>query len=218
MTRLDLTIESLLAEAAEFSRVESLHSVPSLYGVTDGKAVGTYFEHKFRSLLTQKYTLEPGSAAYGIDFPGLNVDMKVTSLRQPQSSCPFKSARQKIYGLGYSLLVFVYNKTDDPQTQTGKLDILHVVFIDELYTADYQTTSRIREIVANDGNQDDLIGFMNDIRLPVDDIQSTQLAEEILQHPPRIGYLTISNALQWRLQYSRAIQKAGEVDGVIRVI
>ncbi|MEH2468415.1 hypothetical protein [Nostoc sp.] len=29
-----------------------------------------------------------------------------------------------------------------------------------------------------------------------------------MQQPPEIGYLTISNALQWRLQYSRIIQVA----------
>jgi hypothetical protein len=48
-----------------------------------------------------------GNLAKGIDFPELGVDIKVTSIRQPQSSCPFKSVRQKIYGRGYSLLVFV---------------------------------------------------------------------------------------------------------------
>lgn len=34
------------------------------------------------------------------------------------------------------------------------------------------------------------------------------LAERILQNPPQLGYLTISNALQWRLQYSRIIDIA----------
>jgi len=46
--------------------------------------------------------------------------MKVTSSRQPQSSCPFKHARQKIYGLGSSLLVFVYDKTDNPADRNNK--------------------------------------------------------------------------------------------------
>jgi len=32
-----------------------------------------------------------------------------------------------------------------------------------------------------------------------------------------IGYLTISNALQWRLQYSRVIEQAGKVEGVLRL-
>jgi hypothetical protein len=41
-----------------------------------------------------------------------------------------------------------------------------------------------------------------------------QLAEEVLRKRPEIGYLTISNALQWRLQYGRAIEKAGIVSGI----
>ena len=78
-----------------------------MFGVTDGKAVGTYLEHKFKSYLGDRYTFRQGSSAKGIDFIELDVDIKVTSVTQPQSSCPYKSARQKIFGLGYSLLVFV---------------------------------------------------------------------------------------------------------------
>lgn len=59
---------------------------------------------------------------------------------------------------------------------------------------------------------------MSEIMLPMDDIQAQVLAQEILLHPPLVGYLTISNALQWRLQYSRAIKNAGSVEGVIRVL
>lgn len=58
---------------------------------------------------------------------------------------------------------------------------------------------------------------MSDRNLPIDDIAATQLAEELLKSPPKLGYLTISNALQWRLQYSRIIEKAGTVDGILRV-
>jgi hypothetical protein len=39
-----------------------------------------------------------------------------------------------------------------------------------------------------------------------------------MKNPPKVGYLTISNALQWRLQYSRVIQEAGNADGVIRIL
>ena len=53
--------------------------------------------------------------------------------------------------------------------------------------------------------------------LPVDDIQAAEIAQELLQKPPEVGYLTISNALQWRLQYKRVIEFAGEVDGLVRV-
>ena len=95
----ELTCELLCIEASTFAERESLHAEPALYGVTDGKAVGTYLEHKFQEYLSEEYTYERGSSASGIDLPGLGVDMKVTSITQPQSSCPFKDARQKIYGL-----------------------------------------------------------------------------------------------------------------------
>ena len=212
-----LTIEALRAEAASFAIAESSHDEPDLYGVTDGKAVGTYLEHKFQSRLHTKYTYDEGSSAKGIDFPGLNVDMKVTSVKQPQSSSPFKSARQKVLGLGYSLLVFVYEKTDDHEKQSGNLQILHIIFVDESRTADYQTTRGILDILEREGNSDDLVAFMNDRNLPIDDVEATQLAEELLENPPELGYLTISNALQWRLQYRRVIEMAGAVDGILRV-
>lgn len=216
-TKPRLTVARLRKEARVFAKQESEHAEPSIYGVTDGKAVGTYFEHKFQAHLRERYSCEEGSSAKGIDFPDLGVDMKVTSFKQPQSSCPFKSARQKVYGLGYSLLVFVYGKTDDDATQTGKLDILHAIFVEQDRTADYQTTRGIRQILENDGNADDLIAFMTDRNRPIDDIAANALAEEILQNPPEQGYVTISNALQWRLQYSRIIEQAGAVDGIIRV-
>ena len=108
---MDLTIEMLCQEAENFSKAESIHNESELFGITDGKAVGTYFEHKFQAYLHEHYTYVEGSSAKGVDFPDLGVDMKVTSFRQPQSSCPYKSARQKIFGLGYAVLIFVYQKS-----------------------------------------------------------------------------------------------------------
>lgn len=84
-------------------------------------------------------------------------------------------------------------------------------------TADYQTTAALRQILANDGNEDDLVAFMQDRNLPIDDIQARELAQEMLRSPPEQGYLTISNALQWRLQYKRVIERAGTVRGIQRV-
>jgi hypothetical protein len=213
-----LTIAQLCEEAGIFAKLESRHTEQSLYGVTDGKAIGTYFEHKFRDYLQQKFTYTQGSSAKGIDFPDLGVDMKVTRITQPQSSCPFRSAKQKIYGLGYSLLVFVYDKIDNPGTQSGTLDILHTIFVDAEHTADFQTTTGILEILQNDGNQDDIAAFLMDRYLPVDDVGANRIAEEIIANPPVVGYLTISNALQWRLQYRRAIDFAGQVDGIRRIL
>jgi len=212
-----LTIPGLQSAATAFAAIESQFSEPLLFGVTDGKAVGTYLELKFRKYLQTSFSFEQGNAAKGTDFPSLGVDVKTTSVRQPQSSCPFKSTRQKIYGLGYSLLVFVYEKSDDHAAKTGRLNILHVIYVLAEYTADFQTTTGIREILARQGNADDLIAFMTDRHLPVDDIEVNALAEEILANPPPQGYLTISNALQWRLQYARVIEKAGSIEGILRL-
>ncbi len=211
---LKLTIPLLKEEASTFAKAESSHEEPSLFGVTDGKAVGTYIEHKFQEYLIKKYTFVYGSSAKGIDLPELGVDLKTTSIKQPQSSCPYESARQKIYGLGYHLLVFVYDKKDEQSRQTGRLNILHTVFVDSSKTADFQTTSGVRKIIENEGNIDDVIVFFTERMLPIDEIQAQALAEEVLQNPPELGYLTISNALQWRLQYSRVIQQAGKVKGI----
>ena len=212
-----LSIKRLLAEAKEFSKAESTHDEPALFGVTDGKAVGTYLEHKFTARLMDKYSFAGGNSASGIDIPSINVDIKVTSVEQPQSSCPFKSARQKIYGLDYGLIVFVYEKSDDAAHQTGRLDIKNTIFVEKERTGDYQMTRGLREIIERDGNKEDLIAFIQDRNLPVDDIEANNIAEQLLREKPEQGYLTISNALQWRLQYGRAIWEAGKVVGIKRV-
>lgn len=104
MPKTELTIPLLQQEANIFAEAESTFPEPALYGVTDGKAVGTYVERKFKAYLETKYAFEMGNAASGIDLPALDVDIKVTSIVQPQSSCPFKSARQKIFGLDIRFL------------------------------------------------------------------------------------------------------------------
>ena len=76
----------------------------------------------------------------------------------------------------------------------------------------------LRRIVENDGNLDDIVAYFQDRFLPVDEVTAQELAEEILAAPPKIGYLTISNALQWRLQYRRVIEQAGQVEGVHRLL
>ncbi|MCZ8359104.1 MAG: restriction endonuclease [Microcystis aeruginosa L211-07] len=212
-----LTQESLGNEAAIFSALESQHQEASLYGVTDGKAIGTYLEQKFKLYLKEKYDFVEGNAASGIDFPELLVDIKVTSIKQPQSSCPFKSARQKIFGLGYSLIIFVYEKLDNSLNRTANLRMITTIFVSAERTADFQMTRGIRNILNNQGNKDDLIAFMLDKNLPVDEMAAANIADEILANPPVQGFLTISNALQWRLQYTRVIDLAGQEEGLIAI-
>lgn len=210
-----LTIDDLIESAYRFCEIESRENHIELIGVTDGKAVGTYVEHKFQRFLQKQYIVDIGSSAKGIDLPGAEIqtDIKVTYIRQPQSSCPFKNARQKIFGLGYNLLVFVYDKRDT--NDTCMLHFTHCTFIDKERTADFTITKRLREMVYDGTNKEDIIGFLQDKNVPGDDIVYNDLADEILEYPPKQGYLTISNALQWRLQYARVIALDNSVQGVI---
>lgn len=215
-----LTIEKLIEEAQLFCVEQSEFQHKELYGVTDGKAVGTLIEHKFQSHVNEKYEVLVGSSARGIDLPSddIQTDIKVTSIKQPQSSCPFKDAKQKIFGLGYNLLVFVYDKTDDPTTQTAILNFVSCSFVHKERTADYTTTFRLREMVKDGANEADIIAYLQDKNIPADEITLSKVAEQILQTPPEQGYLTISNALQWRLQYQRIVALADDIQGIEKII
>jgi len=210
-----LTQSELISTAKEFCARN--HIYPALFGVTDGKAVGTFIEHEFQKHLESLYAVQSGSSALGLDLPSLETDIKVTSVRQPQSSCPFHSARQKVYGLGYNLLLFVYDKQDNPKVKKAKLNFVSCAFIDRSRTGDYQMTRGLLEILMRDGNRDDILAFLTDRNLPGDEIVHNALADEILRSPPTLGYLTISNALQWRLQYSRIVSLGEIVPGIVKI-
>lgn len=208
-----LTIELLKVEAVNFAKEQSKIRHKSLVGITDGKAIGTYFEHAFKEHLEQNYEISTGSSASGIDLPDEHIltDIKITSYKQPQSSTTFKNARQKIFGLGHNLLIFVYIKDD-----SSKLNfrITSITFIDAPQTADYTTTKRLIEMLKDDANKEDIVAYLMDRNIPGDEITLDNIADDILAKKIRQGYLTISNALQWRLQYSRVIKLDNTVEGV----
>lgn len=215
-----LTIKNLIKEAQLFCVAQSKFKYKELFGVTDGKAVGTLIEQKFQKHLNDIYDVTIGSSANGVDLPSANIltDIKVTSIKQPQSSCPFKDAKQKIFGLGYNLLVFVYDKTDDPKSRTAILNFVSCSYVSKERTADYTTTFRLREMVKDKANEADIIAYLNDKNIPADEITLTRLAEQIMKAPPEQGYLTISNALQWRLQYQRIVDLTKKVKGITKII
>ena len=96
--------------------------------------------------------------------------------------------------------------------------IKHSIFIENNRTADNQMTTSLRRILANNGNQDDIVAFIEDSSLPIDSIDARQIADELITGgPPEQGYLTISNARQWRLQYGHAVSGAGRVEGIKRI-
>lgn len=210
--------KELIKSAEAFCKQESGKYRKELFGVTDGKAVGTFVEHLFQDYLAKNYEMEVGSSANGLDLPSVNTDIKVTSIKQPQSSCPFKDSKQKIYGLGYNLIVFVYKKVDDTKQKKGMLEFVSCTYIDRSRTADYQTTTGLRQIIENNGNVDDVFAFLNDHKIPADEVTLMNMAKDILKNPPIVGYLTISNALQWRLQYGRIVSLNETIKGISPIV
>ena len=211
-----LTQFNLIAAAKAFCLEK--HVYRDLFGVTDGKAVGTFIEHEFQKRLEALYDVEIGSSASGIDLPSVDTDIKVTSIRQPQSSCPFKSARQKTYGLGYNLLLFVYDKRDNHKKKIAQLQFVNCALIDKSRTADYQTTLGIREILERAGNHDDIFAFLNDHYLPGDTMTYETLADEIIKSPPALGYLTTSRSLQRQSEYSRIVELPKSIPGIAKIV
>lgn len=211
----DATWQGFFLAVRAFAEAFSAQDHRALYGITDGKAVGTFIERRFQDhLINANITLVRGNAARGIDLPAFNTDIKVTSLRQPQSSSPFTTYRQKIEGLGYHLLLFVYTKHD--VADHSRISFATIRFIPQGLTADYQTTKGILDIIGRGGNADDLFAFLIERMIPVDEVTLAQYAQELLTHPPRQGYLTISNALQWRLQYNRLI--GDSIEGIVTIV
>ncbi len=215
-----LTITKLIKEAQIFCISQSKIQHKELFGITDGKAVGTLIEHKFQKHLNDIYEVQIGSSASGVDLPSEDIltDIKVTSIKQPQSSCPFKDAKQKVFGLGYNLLVFVYDKTDDSNSKSAILNFVSCSFVSKERTADYTTTFRLREMVKDNANEEDIVAYLQDKNIPADEITLSKLAQQILETPPEQGYLTISNALQWRLQYSRIVSLLDDITGISKII
>lgn len=73
-----LTIQDLISGAKAFCEQESKFDNEELFGVTDGKAVGTFIEHKFSDHLRAIYSVTIGSSANREDG------------RSKKEGCPFE--------------------------------------------------------------------------------------------------------------------------------
>lgn len=67
-------------------------------------------------------------------------------------------------------------------------------------------------------NEADITAYLQDKNIPADDITLSKIAQQILQSPPEQGYLTISNALQWRLQYQRIVALTDDIPGIDKIV
>jgi len=209
--------DEIIEHAKVFARDFARTPHPELLGVTDGKAVGTYIEIAFKASLRSAglIGIVEGNAAKGIDLPSFGMDIKVTSVRQPQSSSPFGSFKQKVEGLGYDILLFVYAKLDE--AGECNVEFKAVRHIPSRLTADFQTTRGLRKLILEDrANADDVFAFLVERNIPADESSLFEYAQSLVDNPPAQGFLTISNALQWRLQYGRIV--TGGIPEIVEVI
>ena len=73
-------------------------------------------------------------------------------------------------------------------------------------------------MIQDGANKEDIIAYLNDKNIPADEIALDQIAERILSDTPKQGYLTISNALQWRLQYGRVVSLTEKINGITKLV
>ena len=140
---------------------------------------------------------------YGIDIPSLNIDVKATSAKQPQSSAPFMSAEQKIFGLGYNLAVFVYTKTDVPERAASMFSMSRHQFYTSEETADKSLTQKLRAMKLAEDDVQAVATYLVKRGLPGSQEEINLLARKVLENHIPMGKITISNALQWRLQFGK---------------
>jgi hypothetical protein len=138
-------------------------------------------------------------------------------VRQPQSSSPFRSARQKVYGLGYNLLLFVYDKQDNARAKKAQLTFVSCAFIASERTGDYRTTRNLLQILANDAMQEEIAAYLNDAYLLTDEFEKIALADEIMRTPPMQGYLGTWIKPEWQTWYNRVVELDETVQGVVKV-
>ncbi len=98
------------------------------------------------------------------------------------------------------------------------LEFVSCTYIDKSRTADFQITTGLNRIIENNGNADDVFAFLIDHNIPADEVTLMNMAKDIMANRPEIGYLTISNALQWRLQYSRIVSLNESVKGISTIV
>lgn len=168
------------------------------------KRIGTYFEKEMRKWFNEKLGIESeGSVAKGLDLPAFNVDVKTTSINQPQSSSPFDDPGERITGVDYNILLFIYDKHSGEDG--NQFDIKSCVYIPKERTADYRKSKQAQNLVSGfrRGELDE-----KELREELEDLTgigaiSDEKFEKIKENPPKKGTITITPAVQWRFNYNK---------------
>lgn len=144
--------EKLIKEVADCTHGSYLEESPKIWNkflkqlqsleaneleVSDGKSIGTFIEKLLTVLLSiEQGCVFTGCAARGVDLPELNLGIKATSNRQPQSSEAFKNAYERILGIDNALLVFIYNGIEFASGAEENLRCIQYYLLSETNVAD----------------------------------------------------------------------------------
>jgi hypothetical protein len=194
------TIEQFCAD------IES-RTVPESKSSTS-KQIGTYFEKELRNWFEENHGLvSEGSVAEDIDLPAFNLDVKTTSESQPQSSSTFEDPGERITGVDYNILLFVYDKK--PVNDGNKFEIKTCAYIPKERASDYRKSADAVKLVADyrDGKLTE-----PELRAQLEDLTgigaiSDEKFEEIKENPPEKGAITITPAMQWRFNYNKMVKE-----------
>ncbi len=78
-------------------------------------------------------------------------------------------------------MVFVYDKIDNTKSETTTLNFVSCSFVSEERTADYTTTFRLREMIKDGANEEDIVSYLNDKNIPADEITLSNIAKQIFK-------------------------------------
>ncbi|PSQ58470.1 MAG: hypothetical protein BRD23_06785 [Halobacteriales archaeon SW_9_67_25] len=203
----ELNLRNYLDSVAEFCAEMESRTVPEDKSGTS-KQIGTYFEKELRDWFEEKHGLvSEGSVAEDIDLPAFNLDVKTTSNRQPQSSSTFDDPGERIVGVDYNILLFVYDK----QSVDGgnKFEIKTCAYIPKERASDYRKSDDAVKLVADYGE-----GKLSEseLREQLENLTgvgaiSDEKFNEIKENPPEKGAITITPALQWRFNYNKMVKE-----------
>lgn len=112
------------------------------------KTRATLVGEKFKAFISEKIDfIINGSSASGIDLPIFNTDIKCTSINLPQSSSPYKSIEEKLFGLDYNILLFIYSINDN------KFKFEHCVYIPKNMTGCKNATKLLKKLTQENLNK-----------------------------------------------------------------
>lgn len=189
-----------------------------IFGQVSCHVVNSFVERCFLEHLAETFNLDVGFSPLNVALPSINTEIRTAPVDRPDMFCPYISSRQKIYGLGYNLLLLLYSKTDDNAAKEGHFSIHSCEYISAERTADYMTTKILHEVLLGGGNADDVFAFLSDWMQGTTSERLRELSAEIVQSPPSIGYLTISKAWQWRLQSSHVVGEVEDLEGMTHIM